>query len=385
MALRQFSEMYDLILPYVPAVELPLVDYHIRRVTREFCRRTTLWRRRVNITTQAGVNDYLLSPYDAADQVEGASTTGWVPVADQSTVSVTLTSGIGSAPGWYVNQMGDYAIEWATSGTFGEVGNPVSWTVQVSPPAPIRVNVENFYESFPSVVYDPHTSLFVPSMFEFDGGAYFFNATPQEPFGGDIGVFQSGFLPSNMTAGESAAVSYINYYQGNAGEVNSYATGRVTFDVFVQGNPVICDPYSIISVVCDGRPLPVLPEDRRLPHGARPNDGTPRAWYSPSARVVHLYPTPAGEHELEVDIVCALTMFPHNPVMPEFLFVDYREVIADGVVASLKMLGNKPWFDPEGAAIFGRRFASAVNGLRAKLRDGNQPNASVMRGPRFGK
>jgi len=215
---RAFSDIYDLILPYVPAAETPFVDYHIRRVTREFCRRTTLWRRRVTITTEPGVNDYLLSPYNAAD-----------PVAEN------------------------------------------------------------------------------------------------------------------------------------------------------------CDPYSIISVVMDGRELRAVPEDQRVPFGARPLSGTPRAWYSPSARVVHLYPTPDAAHELVVDVVCALTMTPTLPVMPEFLFVDYREIIADGVIASLKMLANKPWYDPEGATIFARRYAFSVQGLRAKLRDGNQPNISTARGPRFGR
>ena len=71
--------------------------------------------------------------------------------------------------------------------------------------------------------------------------------------------------------------------------------------------------------------------------------------------------------------------------MPEFLFVDYREIIADGVIASLKILGNKPWFDPEGAVIYNRRYVNAVQGIRAKLRDANQPNVSTMRGPRFGR
>jgi len=223
VAVRQFRELYDLILPYVPAVELPLVDYHIRRVTREFTRRTTLWRMRVEITTAAGVNDYVIAPYDAAE-----------------------------AP-----------------------------------------------------------------------------------------------------AGEEAT-------------------------------PEVCDPYSIISVVLDGRAIPPRPEEARAPYGARPSNAKPNSWYSPSARVLHLYPTPDAAYTVTVDVVCALTMFPANPVLPEFLFVDYREIIADGVVASLKSLANKPWYDPEGAMLWSRRYANATQGIRAKLRDANQPNRSVMRGPRFG-
>lgn len=223
MAVRQFSELYDLILPYVPAVELPLVDYHIRRVTREFTRRTTLWRRRVTISTAPGVSDYVIAPYDAAEDA----------------------------------------------------------------------------------------------------------AEPEEI-------------------------------------------------------PEVCDPYSIISVTLAGRGIPPRPEEARAPYGARPANAKPNSWYSPSARVLHLYPTPDAVYEVVVDVVCALTMFPSNPVLPEFLFVDYREIIADGVVSSLKQLANKPWFDPEGAGVWGRRYANSVQGIRAKLRDANQPNRGVMRGPRFG-
>lgn len=377
MALRQFSEMYDLILPYVPAVELPLVDYHIRRVTREFTRRTTLWRRQVTITTQPGVNDYLLAPYDAAEAPDLTGGGSWVPLADQTAVTISPPVVTGASGGTaYATLQPDMSIEWAN---YEEQTDPMSWAITVTPPAPIRMSVVSFYESWVN-------GRLTASSFNINGGSNTYNLALLQPFGDSSGNFQDSFYPEQVGSDGSWNVHSISFTQGHSSETGSYVTGMAVFEVWVPAsNPAICDPYSIISVTCNGKPIPPRPEEARLPHGARPANGKPNSWYSPSARVVHLYPTPDAEYEVVVDVVCALTMFPHNPVMPEFLFVDYREVIADGVVASLKMLGNKPWFDPEGAAIFGRRFASAVNGLRAKLRDGNQPNASVMRGPRFGK
>lgn len=412
MTTRAFSDLYDLILPYVPAAETPFVDYHIRRVTREFCRRTTLWRRRVTITTEPGVNDYLLSPYNAADPVVDVGPPSeplWLP-AHQTSISVTLGSVTGNGqqtvgynPATSVWTVSTEQTEWNLP------SNLVTAALNVGVPevgAFVRLTFLPIYaagffhawrevafgvDEFGAFVYTPiqQRSLFLSRLGQ-NAPLEFANLSTDV----DANLTINSFVPNPLVfmGGTPAALhptDTVTFVQGHAGAWPSSVFFEALVEVASVPPPTssaeLCDPYSIISVVMDGRELRAVPEDQRVPFGARPLSGTPRAWYSPSARVVHLYPTPDAAHELVVDVVCALTMTPTLPVMPEFLFVDYREIIADGVIASLKMLANKPWYDPEGATIFARRYAFSVQGLRAKLRDGNQPNISTARGPRFGR
>lgn len=46
-----FAALYDHILPFVPGVETPLVDVTIRRVLRDFFKRTTIWRETFTFNT----------------------------------------------------------------------------------------------------------------------------------------------------------------------------------------------------------------------------------------------------------------------------------------------------------------------------------------------
>lgn len=228
MALRAFSEFYDHILPYLPAVETPLVDYHIRRVVREFCRRTTIWRQVVNFTTEIGEDEYLFRPYTV------------LPV--------------------------------------------------------------------------------------------------------------------------------------DAGLSEQYA---LTEDD-------IWEPISILSVTVDGRTIPPVPEEYRRVPGQTLQSQRPTGWFSPSPRVIVFNHAPTEELAVALHIVAGLSLEPGVVEVPEMLVADYREVISDGVVSSLKMLAQKPWYDPEGAQIAGRRFVGAVLALRGKLRDAGQPSVSTARAPRFG-
>lgn len=405
---RNFNELYDLILPYVPAVETPLVDYHIRRVVREFCRRTTLWRHRVTITTEPGVNDYLLSPYDATEGViggggGGAPTGTWVP-AHEAGVTATVAV-LSNASNSHVTSYNNATSIWdlATNVEYEDSDNALFAYLNITAPVGgIRARLV------------PQPRYFQGNMdlwkeFSYNSGSYYEVTqysqfrTQTGPTGEDV-MYTNGaapnldgfiaeFTPSPITitngvTADPVPVSQIFFEQGYGNELWTTVAFNMLLEVLPDApaaDPEICDPYSIISVVCEGKPIDPVPEDYREPFGARPVNARPKGWYSPSARVVHLYPTPDAVYTVIVDVVCALTMTPTNPVLPEFLFVDYREIIADGVIASLKILGNKPWFDPEGATLYNRRYVNTVQGIRAKLRDANQPNISTMRGPRFGR
>lgn len=62
MANVPFSTLYDQLLPYLPAVERPLLDLQIRKVARDFYKRTTILRETFTFDTVAGVSDYALTP-----------------------------------------------------------------------------------------------------------------------------------------------------------------------------------------------------------------------------------------------------------------------------------------------------------------------------------
>jgi len=65
-----FKDLYDHVLPSVRGVDSPLVDYHIRRVLRDFLKKTTVWRETLPLLLTAGKTDYRLTPA-ASGQVGG--------------------------------------------------------------------------------------------------------------------------------------------------------------------------------------------------------------------------------------------------------------------------------------------------------------------------
>jgi hypothetical protein len=62
MADVPFSALYDQVMPYLPGADLPLVDFQIRKIARDFMKRTTIQREDFTFVTQAGVPTYQLTP-----------------------------------------------------------------------------------------------------------------------------------------------------------------------------------------------------------------------------------------------------------------------------------------------------------------------------------
>lgn len=56
MANKSFEDVYDHVIPFLPGAEAPIVDQHIRRVLRDFFKRTTCWRETFKFDTN-GIND----------------------------------------------------------------------------------------------------------------------------------------------------------------------------------------------------------------------------------------------------------------------------------------------------------------------------------------
>jgi hypothetical protein len=62
MADREFSALYDYTMPYLPGAEPAVIDFHIRRVLRDFFKRTTAWRLTFEFQTIPGQATYQLVP-----------------------------------------------------------------------------------------------------------------------------------------------------------------------------------------------------------------------------------------------------------------------------------------------------------------------------------
>jgi hypothetical protein len=142
----------------------------------------------------------------------------------------------------------------------------------------------------------------------------------------------------------------------------------------------------VLSVVLDGgqRPLPVLPEHMRLPVGATIDRGRPAAWYTIEADQLYLYPPPNGDFTLQISLVANMPRDPAFKTVPDFVLDHYHDVVAAGVIGELYSMAGKPWTQPDAGKLKNKSFYRGMQGIRASMRDGGQPNSSVFTGPRFG-
>jgi hypothetical protein len=145
-------------------------------------------------------------------------------------------------------------------------------------------------------------------------------------------------------------------------------------------------PSAVLSVVLDGAqyPLPVLPEHLRPPVGAALDRGSVVGWYLIAADELYVHRLPDGDHTLQVSLVANLPRDPENVTVPDFVLDHHHDIVADGVIAALYTMAGKPWTQPEAGKLKTKSYVRGVNAIRAALRDGGQPNASMFTGPRFG-
>lgn len=141
--------------------------------------------------------------------------------------------------------------------------------------------------------------------------------------------------------------------------------------------------HSILSVVCEGNPLPVAPEHMRPP--ATANGSRPTGWFSTHPNLLSLTPKPDAEYTIVLEAVNTITLDNSVTEFLEETYNEYAEAIASGVVGNMMLMPGKPWTQKDSAAIYIGQFIRTVIATRAKLRDGGQPNASTIRGPRYGK
>lgn len=359
MATRPFSVVYDYVLPYVPGVEPRLVDSHIRMATREFLRRTLLWRKSIQIQTVPGEREYVLQPFSASNPPPTPGV-DWVPLSAATGVSVSVLLGAGVTQ----TPAGFLAVGGGADGFFFQLENGGADSVQ------FRLRTTGYGDFTP----DPPLGYPAYKIVEGEGGVV---ALVELDLGGALQ--QDEF-------NETLIVEPPQYAE-------SFPSINATFEVLVLAEtatpvePEICEPYVLFSATLDGRVLTPLKESDRRPAGvqAARDPAEPRGWWMKNARTVELDEAPLAAQTLEVDLACVLTMERVVDVMPEFVAVDYRDAIAAGTIASLMALPRKPWTDLQTAVIYANRFAAACTNARNKLRGEHFTTASRARPPRFGK
>jgi hypothetical protein len=58
--MANFEDFYDFIIPSCRGVDLPIVNFEIRKAVRDWQRSTTMWREAVPLTLRQGITDYTI-------------------------------------------------------------------------------------------------------------------------------------------------------------------------------------------------------------------------------------------------------------------------------------------------------------------------------------
>lgn len=96
------NTLYDQLLPYLPAVELPLLDSQIVKVARDFFKRTTVMRESFAFDTTAGTADYQLNPaYGEVASILEVRRTGSITPLAVITESHRWPADSGQPTGWF--------------------------------------------------------------------------------------------------------------------------------------------------------------------------------------------------------------------------------------------------------------------------------------------
>lgn len=104
----------------------------------------------------------------------------------------------------------------------------------------------------------------------------------------------------------------------------------------------------------------------------------PTSWQQLKPDQIQLFPVPNEAGEVRLDVLLR-PVFSIEGEVPD-IFLDYREMVADGVLSMMLATPNKPWSDPKAADNLYKNFAKSVLALRVYLRSGGMPNNSTMKG-----
>lgn len=144
---------------------------------------------------------------------------------------------------------------------------------------------------------------------------------------------------------------------------------------------------SILTVEINQQRIGSLPEEKRpAPAAVTAQDAsTPNGWYSTYPALLSLNPKPTAGIPVVVEAAITLPLDIAVLTFSDDTFNEFGEEIGSGVVGAMMSMPGKPWTQPKAAGEYLGKYVRCVAAVRARLRDGGQPNASTLHAPRFGR
>lgn len=136
--------------------------------------------------------------------------------------------------------------------------------------------------------------------------------------------------------------------------------------------PAGAAPVRLISVTLAGAPLD--PKERAELDGVLPGwrtlTGAPRFYLQATPDLLALAPAPEAQARNALEVLVALKPTRAAPHLPAWLIEQYGADIADGAMARLMAMTNRPWSDPQGAVWRRDRFEAAIATAHARATAG---------------
>lgn len=107
-----------------------------------------------------------------------------------------------------------------------------------------------------------------------------------------------------------------------------------------------------------------------------PNYRGPLRWFTVVPQVINLIPAPDSAIEVRVNAIVQLRQT--DTTYPEEILHNHGEAVAAGVLSIMMAMPGKPWTKTDSAKQYGRVFNSEIKSVRARIREGGQPNHSTF-------
>ncbi len=139
--------------------------------------------------------------------------------------------------------------------------------------------------------------------------------------------------------------------------------------VYGLRGPTGADVCGVLSVRHKGRKLKAMTPEQwsALPEAA---DANPTCFTVTEPGLVHLYPRPTENQPGVLFIEAVVQPSLSSAQAPEFLLSKHGAVIAQGALARLMLIPDRPWTDPNLAAVCERKFEDGIAGARIVVDQG---------------
>lgn len=129
--------------------------------------------------------------------------------------------------------------------------------------------------------------------------------------------------------------------------------------------------------------MPGLTENRLSAPGYAQQPGDATGWHSLYPNVIEFREAPTEAYTLPIAVYKTLSLDPQDDLIPDEVFDNYAEVLANGIKANLQAMPSKPWTDMTNAQLNNTLYARATNAAIAALRRGGANTPQRVIAPVF--